>query len=112
LFVGLGVYLGETVKMFHFQEMDWLIGFPNLGNRGKKYMDYSVVFTDRKTKTKNHVCLSAIIDDFKFEKNVPHTVGFFKQSQQEGQDCVNAYLEIRIIGSVEEFWKFLNDLDL
>ncbi len=100
--------MGETSKTFHFQEMDWPISFPNLGNQGKKYMDYSFIFKDRKTEAKDHVCFSAIIDDFKFEKNWHHTVGFFKQSQQERQGCVQAYLEIRIIWSVGEFWKFRN----
>ncbi len=104
--------LKEGLKNFHFQELEWVIGFPDCGNSGRKYIDYSVIFTDKKSKTKAHVHLGEVVNSPNFEKNMPHTVGFFKQSALEGQNCEYAYLELRLIRSVEEFWKFLNDLDL
>ena len=43
----------------------------------------------------------------------PHTVGYFKGAIEEKKnDSGFAYLEIRIIRSLEDFWKFLNDLNL
>ena len=47
-----------------------------------------------------------------FENGYPYTVGFFKGPVDgEGNFVVN-FLELRIIRCVEEFWKFLNDLDI
>jgi hypothetical protein len=39
------------MKAFHFIELDWLIYFPQSGNRGK-YVGYSVLFSDRKNGTR------------------------------------------------------------
>ncbi len=92
--------------------MDWLISFPESGNNGRKYLYYSVSFADRKKGFfKNQVCLSDVLEKPEFEDSFPHTVGFFKESQDEIKIASN-YLEIRIIRSIEEFWKFLNDLDI
>ncbi len=47
-----------------------------------------------------------------FEENLPHTVGFFREAKSANADARLTYMEIRVIRSIEEFWKFLNDLDL
>ena len=100
-------------KSFHFQEMDWLISFPALGNEGRKYLYYSVMFKDRKKgNSKSQVSLMDIVDVVEFEKNYPHTVGFFREPIDEDTNCGFNYLEIRVIRCIEEFWKFLNDLDI
>lgn len=93
--------------------MDWVISFPDLGNHGRKYLYYSVLFTDRKKgKLQAQVCLADVMENPEFEKNLPHTVGFFKESIGNEANAGSTYLEIRMIGSMEEFWKFLNDLDI
>ena len=103
----------ESLKTFHLQEMNWLIFFPSTGNQGRKYLYYSVEFTDlNKRGARTKVCLTEIVDTPEFEKNYPHTVGYFKGPVSEKEDLVSSYLEIRIIRSIEDFWKFLNELDL
>jgi hypothetical protein len=105
--------LEKKSKSFHFQEKDWLISFPTEGNEGRKYLYYSVRFTNRKNKQKTQeVCLTEIVGSPEFEDNFPYTVGFFKGSIDEETDLKSVYLEIRIVKSIEEFWKFLNDLNI
>lgn len=100
-------------KSFHFQEIDWLISFPTSGNEGRKYLYYSVVFIDRKKgKAETPVSLVDVVDVAAFEKNFPHTVGFFREPIDKVANCGFDYLELRIITSIEEFWKFLNDLNI
>lgn len=100
-------------KSFHFQEKDWLISFPSAGNEGRKYLYYSVRFTNRKNKQNTQkVCLTEIVDNPEFEEGLPHTVGFFKGLIDDETDLRSAYLEIRIIRSIEEFWKYLNDSNI
>lgn len=101
------------MKSFHFQEMDWLISFPASGNEGRKYLYYSVVFRDRKKGiAKSRVSLVDIVDVAEFEKNYPHTVGFFRGPIDNDNNFCCSYLEIRVVSSIEEFWKFLNDLNI
>jgi hypothetical protein len=105
--------LEKKIKKFHFQEMDWVISFPDSGNKGRKYLYYSVFFSDRKRgKLQAQVCLADVLENPEFEKNLPHTVGFFKESEGKDANPCSVYLEIRMIRCMEEFWKFLNDLDL
>ncbi len=100
-------------KKFHFQELDWLICFPSSGNEGRKYLYYSIAFVNPKNgKEEVQVGLGDVVDTTEFEKNFPHTVGYLKGPIEEGADFKSAYLEIRIIRTIEEFWKFLNDLDI
>ena len=107
------VDLERKTKNFHFQEMDWLISFPASGNEGRKYLYYSVAFEDRKRGNVNsQVSLMDIVDIAEFERNYPHTVGFFRGPIEKDTDFCSTYLEIRIIRSIEEFWKFLNDLNI
>jgi len=104
--------LEKNWKNFHFQEVNFLISFLSTENEGRKYLYYSVEFTNRnKDKTRTKVCLSEIVDNSEFENGYPHTVGFFKGSVPE-KELESAYLELRIIRSIEDFWKFLNDLDI
>ncbi len=44
--------------------------------------------------------------------NYPHTIGYYKESSGEGASFRPEYLEIRIIRTVEDFWAFLNSLDI
>lgn len=100
-------------KKFYFQEMDWIICFPNAGNEGRKYLHYSISFIDRKTKQlKTQIALADILDSPMFENGFPHTVGYFKEPIDGEMNFPANYLEIRIIRRIEEFWKFLNDLDI
>ena len=92
--------------------MNLLLFFPSTGNEGRKYLYYNVDFTNlNKGNERAKACLTEIVDSPEFEKNYPHTVGFFKGplNREEGKSC---YLEIRFIRSIEDFWKFLNDLNI
>jgi hypothetical protein len=106
--------LENETKKFHFIEMDWLVYFPRCGNKGK-YLSYNVMLIDRKKGTmqpEKHVKLEEIVENQEFEKRYPHTVGYYKESSGEGAEFKPEYLEIRRISNVEEFWLFLNALDI
>jgi hypothetical protein len=106
--------LENATKKFHFVEMDWIVYFPKCGNKGK-YLTYNVVFIDRKKGTnqpEQRVRLDEIVENREFENCYPHTVGFYKASSGEGEGFKPEYLEIRRIDNVEEFWLFLNALDI
>lgn len=100
--------------MFHFQELDWLIYFPCEGNKGK-YYGYSVLFKERKgdkPKLRDNITLGAILERLEVDEHYPHTVGFFKSSCTDYVDAKPQYLEIRIVNNIDEFWFFLNSLNL
>jgi hypothetical protein len=101
-------------KVFHFQELDWLLYFPVEGNRGK-YYGYTVLFEERKGKAKRcqtPVVLGNVIERAEFDEHYPHTVGFFKSSCEETADGELRYMEIRTIHNIDEFWLFMNALNL
>ena len=102
----------KSCKCFHFQEKDTIISFPSEGNEGRKYLYYSVKFTNRKNSKETQVCLSEVVDSPEFEVDYPYTVGYFKAPVDGKCDLQSVYLEIRIVRSIEEFWKFLNDLNI
>lgn len=100
--------------MFHFQELDWLLFFPSEGNHGK-YSGYSVLFIDsrgKKTNQKTNVLLGALLERREIDEHYPHTVGFFKSPSFAKADNGLCYMEIRIIHNLDEFWLFLNALDI
>jgi len=106
--------LENDTKNFHFIEIDWLVSFPRYGNKGK-YLNYSVMLIDRKKGTpqpRKLVKLGEVLENREFEQRYPHTVGFYKGSSGEGADFKPEYLEIRRISTVEDFWLFLNALDI
>jgi len=104
--------LSARFKVFHFQELDWLLYFPIEGNCGK-YSSYSVLFTDRKEPNQNtKAILGALLERPELDEHYPHTVGFFKSSGYADIDSRLRYMEIRIIHNVDEFWFFLNALNL
>jgi len=105
--------MGTTCKSFYFQEMGWLIRFPNEGNERRKYLYYSISFADLRNKqVRTKIVLADIVDNQMFENGFPHTIGFFKESISNEMKFPANFLEIRIIRCIEEFWKFLNDLDI
>ena len=104
----------SKTKKFHFQEIDWIVYFPRHGNQGK-YLNYSVIFKDRKrgiTEPVKRIKLGKVLDKPEFEGNYPHTVGFYKVSSGKGANFRPEYLELRKIQTVDEFWMFLNALDI
>ncbi len=102
-----------NIKNFHFQEKDLIISFPSAGNEGRKYLYYTVTCANRKNSEKmQQICLAEIVDSPEFEENYPYTIGFFKGAIPEKSDLKPLYLEIRVVNSIEEFWKFLNDLNI
>jgi hypothetical protein len=100
------------LKSFHFQEIGWVISFPKQGNENKKYLYYKVEFIDLIRHATSQMILAEIVARVEFEENFPYTVGFFKSTVSKETDFKTAYLEIRILRSLEEFWKFLNDLNI
>jgi hypothetical protein len=104
--------LESQQKKFHFQEINWIVCFPPNGNIGK-YRDYSVVLVDPAGKcTSRNAKLGEVLDEAKVDENYPHTVGYFKAKSGEGDAYRPDYLELREIRTVEEFWAFLNSLNL
>ena len=104
----------SETKNFHFIEMDLIVYFPKSGNKGK-YLGYNVLLLDRKkvaAAPHQHVTLRKILETPRFEKSYPHTVGYYKDSSGEGVEFTPEYLEIRKIKCIEDFWLFLNALDI
>jgi hypothetical protein len=103
----------NSIKKFYFQEMDWIICFPNEGNEGRKYLFYSVQFIDRRNKRINsQAVLADVVDKPLFENECPHTVGFFRGPVDENGNFEKTFLELRFIKCVEDLWKYLNDLNI
>jgi hypothetical protein len=98
-------------KKFHFQELGWLVYFPSCDNEGK-YNNYTVVLKKGISHPEKTVRLGEILEDPEFELHYPHTVGYYKLSAGEGTSFKPDYLELRKIGTVEEFWMFLNSLNI
>lgn len=104
----------SKTKKIHFQEIDWIVYFPKHGNEGK-YLNYDVMFKDRKgemTQPARRIKLGKVLDRPEIEGNYPHTVGFYKLSTGKGAKFKPEYLELRKIHTVEDFWMFLNALDI
>ena len=97
-------------KEFHFIEIDWTLCFPNEGNSGE-YRNYCVILKKGKSQTGHQVKLRDILDDPEFESQYPHTVGYYKSSGKT-TGVKPAYLELRKIGTIEEFWFFLSTLNI
>jgi hypothetical protein len=110
----LGSSLESKTKKFHFQEIDWVIYFPRFGNKGR-YCNYSVRVRDRKKGTgqpREKIKLGEVLDKLEIDRNYPHTVGFYKVSSGRGANFKPEYLELRRIQTAEDFWLFLNALDI
>ena len=94
--------------------MKQLVYFPKYGNK-RKYLGYNVLLIDRKkvaAKPEKYITLKEILENPKFEKCYPHTVGYYKEASIEGAEFKPEYLEIRKIRTVGEFWLFLNAFNI
>lgn len=102
-------------KKFHFQEIDHIVYFPLESNSGK-YLNYKVLVADRKSsESPQHgkwVRLGDFLESPLVEQHYPHTVGYFKVASGEGAKFKPEYLELREIRCIEEFWLFLNAVNL
>jgi len=107
-----GSALGTQFKTFHFREINLFISFPVGGNAGK-YADYEVITADGAVEdsSSKRVKLREILDLPQVEQHYPHTVGYFKMLFA-GSCPKPEYLELREIRNVEEFWAFLNAVNL
>lgn len=98
---------------FHFQEIDWVIYFPSVGNEGRAYPKYGVAYRDRKsglTQPGTRINLEDVVKKPEIQENFPHTVGYFLHSYGKGKNWRPNYLEVRKIANLDEFYKFLQDL--
>jgi hypothetical protein len=105
--------LTAQFKVFHFLELDWLLYFPAEGNRGE-YCRYTVLLK-RKGKEnceEQNVALGAVLERLELDEHYPHTVGFSKAASDEKPNAELRYMEIRRIHNVNEFWLFLNAVNL
>lgn len=103
--------MSDQYKVFHFQELDWLLYFPTKGNKGK-YSGYSVLFKEKKETQTRQVVLGSVLERPEVEERYPHTVGFFKAHNDNEPDSAKRYMEIRKVQNVDDFWLFLNALNL
>jgi hypothetical protein len=88
--------------------------FPSKGNHGE-YTGYNVFLKERKRKDnclKNAINLGKILERAELDEHYPHTVGYLKVTADELQTGEMRYLENRRIHNVDEFWLFLNSLNL
>jgi hypothetical protein len=102
--------LQASYKRFHFKELDWTITFPPEGNSGK-YSHYQVTLQKTPLAPEQLMRLGEILENPAFEEHYPYTVGYYKTAINEHVNTPQ-YLELRKIKSVEEFWHFLNSLNL
>jgi hypothetical protein len=102
--------LEAKYKTFHLLEIGWFIHFPIQGNTGK-YPDYDVVWVDGKSESEKRLKLRNILELPEVENHYPHTVGYFKTPYGD-LNSNREYLELREIRTVEEFWAFLNAVNL
>lgn len=100
---------------FHFQEINWVIYFPSVGNEGRDYLKYGVAYRDRRRGVSQpgvRINLKDVIRKREIQENYPHTVGYYLDSFGKGQDWTPKYLEIRTIANLDEFFRFLHDLKI
>lgn len=98
---------------FHFQEIDWVIYFPSIGNEGRDYMKYGVAYRDRKRGVSQpgvRINLEEVMRQREIQENFPHTIRYYLDSSGKGQSWAPKYLETRTIANLEEFFRFLDDL--
>ncbi len=100
----------STTKNFHFQELNWIISFPQNGNQGK-YVNYTVT-VKKASELEKKQRLGEVLESQEFEQKYPHTVRYYKSSPEKAFECPRDLLEIRGINCVEDFWMFLNSLDI
>ncbi len=104
------MHVNSTTKNFHFQELDWIISFPKEGNQGK-YVTYTVKIK-KGVEPEKEMRLGDILESPEFEKSYPFTVRYFKSSFEKPLVCPSEFLEIRGIRCIDDFWLFLNALDI
>jgi len=100
---------------FHFQEIDWIIYFPEFGNEGRLYVKYGVAFRDRrrsKTQPGIRINLEDVLEKSEIKNNYPHTVGYYLYSSGKSRNWTPTYLEILKISNVDEFFHFLKKLNI
>ena len=102
-----------VLSKFHFEEIDWVIFFPNSGNEGRPYQRYGVAYRDR-VRGISQPGVRINLDDVmimpSMRNNYPHTVHYYLDSIGRGNNWRPQYLETRSIASLEKFFQFLNDL--
>ena len=100
---------------FHFQEIDWVIYFPSIGNEGRPYLKYGVAYRDRVRRVTQpgvRINLEDVVSRREIKENFPHTVGRYLDSSGKGQNWTPEYLETRTVANLEEFFAFLRDLNI
>ena len=84
---------------FHFQEVDWIIYFPSIGNEGRSYLKYGVAYRDRirgVTQPGVRINLGDVVGKREIQENYPHTVGYYLDSSGKGQSWTPKYLTVKL----------------
>lgn len=100
---------------FHFQEIDWVIYFPQVGNEGRPYFKYGVAFRDRKRNEPQpgvRINLEDVLEEPEIKEKYPHTIGYYLYSSGRGKNWTPNYLETLKISDVDEFFQFLKKLNI
>ena len=79
------MHVSCTTKNFHFQELNWIISFPQHGNQGK-YVNYTVT-VKKGAEPARKERLGDILESQKFEQNYPYTARYYKSSSEKTLEC-------------------------
>jgi hypothetical protein len=111
----VGVCLEIKRAKFHFQEIDWIIYFPNSGNNGREYVSYGVAFRNRKrniSQSGPRIYLREVINYPELRDNYPHTVSLYFSATGKGKSWQPVYVQTRKIYNPIQFFNFLHDLQV
>jgi hypothetical protein len=99
---------------FHFIEIDWIIYFPSIGNKGRNIVKYGVAYRDRinkKTQPGRKINLSDVLKQDTIKNRYPHTVGLFYDKSGKGINWKPRYIENRIIRSENELLDWIKTIE-
>ncbi|MCW4040089.1 MAG: hypothetical protein NWE83_04965 [Candidatus Bathyarchaeota archaeon] len=100
---------------FRFREIDWLFYFPEKGNAGREYANYRVWYRDRKrgiSQRGPQATLEDVLADSDIESNYPHTIDYYFYATGRRSTYTPYIIETRIVTSRDDFYCFLEELEL
>lgn len=98
---------------YHFRNIDLVIYFPILENKGKIDSDYLVTFRNRKsgqTQIKRRISLKKVINMPEIRDNYPHSIGVYLDSTGRGKNWNPEYLITKNLSNNQEFLSLIENL--
>jgi len=95
----------KITNKFHFKEIDWVIYFPNTGNKGRELVNYGVAYRDRVekiTQPGTKINLNDVLMQDNIKNSYPHTIGQYCESSGKGSNWKPQYIETRVIHNQKE----------